>query len=520
MKRSPNDDVLQQIGQNAIDLLNEVPLYCSKWIPLLEKLATKVDPRELAPFLTHGTKSNVYNSLQKASTQKDNVTGELFESKPRSDFASPGYYEKQEEAKDFLVENTKEDKITHRLVTKDTVENLYANYIGTIKDPLSKDVFTNIYRSQRILKDRHCKHDIYTCPYCDDYFATAQALLERLPEESADYRECKSVVDKLCRHKENWKSQTRSFFELWNNPPKSSVVLAEDAGKRFVLDGKGVVHVMMLRFVDDAGVHEHHYFFCIVDSPPTVSRNSIAQCWLSLKTIPGAIPPSTRVIYNWHDGGTNEFNNSSILLLFATLQNLWKIEFVTNSFIAYHGKGAWDGLLGDAARIMTARASLVELQPELHYDKEFYYRAVASIKGKNAEVSKAFEMKVPTDMHWCAKKWKFDTSNEEKIMVSCYSLSSSDEPFQCVELKMKNSDKKLSKDTGNEKKKKEKKKVHFMNNKDKKLPKDPGNEKKKKEKKKDENNKSPEIIASEMIVETPIVYDIFSRTRSSRNTTL
>ena len=64
-----------------------------------------------------------------------------------------------------------------------------------------------------------------------------------------------------------------------------------------------------------------------------------------------------------------------------------------NSFIAYHGKGFWDGLFGSGAKIMLSRATLVEIVPELHYDQNFYYRCLATIGGK-AEKSEAYELNV------------------------------------------------------------------------------------------------------------------------------
>jgi hypothetical protein len=151
---------------------------------------------------------------------------------------------------------------------------------------------------------------------------------------------------------------------------------------------------MMLRYLVDEKLHEQHYFFCINGSAAKVSRYSISQSWLSLYSIPNAIPSSTKMIYCFHDGGVNEYNNSSGLYLYSLLQRLWDIKFEINCFIAYHGKGPWDGLLGTGARIMNSRASLIKFDTNLHYNQEFYYRSLASIRGKDAEVSKAFPLEV------------------------------------------------------------------------------------------------------------------------------
>jgi hypothetical protein len=124
-------------------------------------------------------------------------------------------------------------------------------------------------------------------------------------------------------------------------------------------------------------LHEQHYFFCIDDTlHPTVTKYSICKSWLTLRSL-GVIGSDIKKIYVFHDGGRNEYNNSSGLLLYSTLQRMWydiknvivlffffflfdvfiviiflilisfrSIEFVVNSFVSYHGKGPWDGLIG------------------------------------------------------------------------------------------------------------------------------------------------------------------------------
>lgn len=121
-------------------------------------------------------------------------------------------------------------------------------------------------------------------------------------------------------HDRDWRQQYHSFQTLWDDPPEFSLVVAEDAGKKFVLGGKACAHVMMLRFKKENTLHEHHYFFGITGNPkPTVSRDSIAQSWLTLHHLK-AINPDIKTIYVFHDGGTNEYNNSSGLFLYATFQ--------------------------------------------------------------------------------------------------------------------------------------------------------------------------------------------------------
>jgi hypothetical protein len=77
---------------------------------------------------------------------------------------------------------------------------------------------------------------------------------------------------------------------------------------------------MLLRFKQDDEVHEQHFFFCITgNTKPTVSRNSIAQSWLTLYHL-NSIKENIKSIYVFHDGGTNEYNNSSGLFLYSILQ--------------------------------------------------------------------------------------------------------------------------------------------------------------------------------------------------------
>jgi hypothetical protein len=198
---------------------------------------------------------------------------------------------------------------------------------------------------------------------------------------------------------------------------------------------------MVLRFYAGGELHERHYFFCIADTlHPSVTRYSIAHSWLSLFKL-GVFEKSVKKVFVFHDGGNNEYNNSSGLVLYSSLQKLWKVEFEVNAFISYHGKGLWDGLFGSAAKIMVSRSPLVELVPELHLDQSFYYRCLATIAG-NAELSKAYIIESSFGCQWKAntvkgfnkcKKWTFSTSSKD-TKVNCFHLSSDLQPFQSAQL--------------------------------------------------------------------------------------
>lgn len=104
---------------------------------------------------------------------------------------------------------------------------------------------------------------------------------------------------------------------------------------------------------------------------------------------------------------------------------------------------------------MNSRASLVKLVPDLHLNQEFYYRSLATVQGKNANISKAVGIEVnilckilslshllifqPSSIKetWKAatlkgitkgRKWTFDTSTDDTI-VSCFLLSNDVVPF-------------------------------------------------------------------------------------------
>jgi hypothetical protein len=92
---------------------------------------------------------------------------------------------------------------------------------------------------------------------------------------------------------------------------------------------------MMIRWKIDEILHERHYFFCITGTTqPMCSRHSICQSWLALKKL-DIFPRETKFIYDFHDGGTNEYNNSTGLLLYATLQKMWGIKFFVHAFESY-----------------------------------------------------------------------------------------------------------------------------------------------------------------------------------------
>lgn len=395
---------LQLIGENAIRYLNDFALRDDNYLPALNRLCAGVDQKILSRVLEHGTPDNLRKCLKKASAHDDGASRCSPESGADGKSKSESYLKKEAEATDFLVLNTKQNK-DQRLVTRESIPQLYAKYSGSAKNGvLCYDTFEKIYHELRVLRDRHCETSIYSCVLCDDQFPIAKKLMEILDPDSSDYEECKIIYDRLVEHKEKQHIQRDYFQRLWHHPPDDSVIIAEDAGKRFVNEGKGVVHVMMVRWRENLDIHEHHYFFCIQgNESPTVSRYSIAQSWLTFRSL-DVLKDTVKKIYVFHDGGTNEYANSSGLLLYASLQRLWNISFTVICFVAYHGKGLWDGLIGNAATIMSNRAVLIKIVPELHFDQLFYYRSFASIKGK-AEQSKAFGINVCVSLSFSFLLW-------------------------------------------------------------------------------------------------------------------
>jgi len=96
------------------------------------------------------------------------------------------------------------------------------------------------------------------------------------------------------------KVQAGEFSRLWNDPPAATMIISEDAGKRFVLNGRGLVHVMLVRSK------------CSNDIPKAkVTRYTIAQSWLGLLKLEADRVAQSNTIHVFHDGGCNEYNNTS-----------------------------------------------------------------------------------------------------------------------------------------------------------------------------------------------------------------
>jgi len=95
-------------------------------------------------------------------------------------------------------------------------------------------------------------HNVYTCPYCDDYLPKTKFLIEQKKSNPQETAELQEIYDFLPEHQQKWRTQTDYFLKLWNDPPEFTLAVAEDAGKRFVLEGCS--HVMMLRFKQDGTI--------------------------------------------------------------------------------------------------------------------------------------------------------------------------------------------------------------------------------------------------------------------------
>lgn len=152
-------------------------------------------------------------------------------------------------AKEFIVAHTL--KKNQRLISKVRKFDLYREYCDETQNPLCKNKFLEVYQDLRVLRDKHCKYDVYSCPQCDDQFPLAKSLLDVIDVNSEDYKTLKTIYDSLIQHKgiflislnyynllidvERKNIQTEAFYKLWSNPPENGIVIAEDAGKRFVL---------------------------------------------------------------------------------------------------------------------------------------------------------------------------------------------------------------------------------------------------------------------------------------------
>lgn len=260
---NPPKELLLELGRNALSSLNSVPNYSRNFIPLLNLLGTGITPSELSPFVDHGTSSAFTKAMHKASNLSENPLIEpISQKKPKS----VKVVEKNE-AQEYLVSHTKQVESSHRLITKESVSSLFADYVATVENPLEKGAFTEVYRHLRIIKDKHCNYNIYNCPKCEDDLPIAEALVIKLvsqPQHREDYEKAYQVYQNILEHKSKAQSQTNSFETLWHSPPEFSLIVAEDAGKRFVLDGKGCAHIMMTRYSKNNGTYYFFLFFKII----------------------------------------------------------------------------------------------------------------------------------------------------------------------------------------------------------------------------------------------------------------
>lgn len=202
METTANDDDFMElknsIFRNVMNTLNCVPKYSKYWLPLLSCLAVDVDPHDLGRFV-HRSASSLSESLGKsllleenlffisptAMAEKKKLSKNVYNETPKKDVAAQ-----------FLVEHTKETQHSHRLITKEPLSSIFAEYIGQIPDPLSIGTFTEVYKHERILRDKHCEHTIYACPICDDLLPQALAL-ELVLKDKPEFREDHSMVKSM-----------------------------------------------------------------------------------------------------------------------------------------------------------------------------------------------------------------------------------------------------------------------------------------------------------------------------------
>jgi hypothetical protein len=251
----PPEELLIALGKNALSTLNRIPLFSRNWIPMLNLLANGISFSDLSQYVEHGSDSALMKALHKSSKLESNP---LIEDVEKTEHVVKAAAKKK--AKHYLVTHTRLHD--ERLITKESLPKLYAEYIGSVEDHLCRDTFVDVYHNLRILKDKHCNYTIYSCPKCDDELPQVRALLNKLRDDpnSEDYKTAMAILAKLEEHHDQARVQTRCFELIWNEPPPFALVVAEDAGKRFVLGGKGCAHVMMLRWKLDNGMFL--YFFC------------------------------------------------------------------------------------------------------------------------------------------------------------------------------------------------------------------------------------------------------------------
>lgn len=113
----------------------------------------------------------------------------------------------KEEAMEWTTEHTREDK-DHRLRTAQSKETLYAEYVGATSNPLSKHRFVEVYRQMRVIREKHCGTDVYSCPICTHSGPQAEAKLANASPNSAEYLALEEEVKAYHNHKEAAKTQS------------------------------------------------------------------------------------------------------------------------------------------------------------------------------------------------------------------------------------------------------------------------------------------------------------------------
>ena len=162
--------MLAALGENTVIFLNQIPKHCGQWIPLLSQLTSGINSNDLIPILEHGTKDNLRKSLNRRNNNNNENNPDVYENVETNKLNGNNQNSNNRKgAEDFLISHTKLMESTQRLITKETIPELYADYVASVKsDLISPNIFTEVYKSLRILRDKHCKHDVFSCPYCDE----------------------------------------------------------------------------------------------------------------------------------------------------------------------------------------------------------------------------------------------------------------------------------------------------------------------------------------------------------------
>lgn len=361
---------LQSLGAGIYAVIELFPPNSHFKKPLIAALSSHTDKKIISKCLNgtpHANSEYVRRAIQEIPDSNNELYTQRYSLNTHKNISFQT--EEYNTLVNFFLKNTKAEKNPYGTMLTRGESETYLFHV--FKQELNSDgiglkTFLRIEKKLCIVKSKHKDFDLFFCPKCHKFKDMVINEKPQTEEEKRVYLSYLNYLQHKLRIKKQWKIYCEILDSLTINICDCLVVI--DFTKKFTQYKKAVICSMVVFRSTDGVVKWQSFDFCGDEGSETSGNYFLQSVWEAAFRIGVFVNIGT--IHIFHDKGSNELYNSSVLYIYSSLNISQSCRIFCHYFESCHGKSICDSHFGQTTK--RGNNLLHFLKPDERYDHKFW----------------------------------------------------------------------------------------------------------------------------------------------------